>query len=127
MIPRRRNILSSGGRIEEKNPFTDIACFIEFTISSFHDYKINSKRDKQLSEACVEAGNTRVMTFAEDCSVAVTKQNQRPTSTHVISMIAAASVMMISATTVCLRLHMNGIHAMVPRVFVSLSVKSREA
>ncbi|GFT37327.1 HTH_Tnp_Tc3_2 domain-containing protein [Trichonephila clavipes] len=73
-------------------------------------------------------GHLRVTTLAEDrYIVIVAKRNRRATSTRVISMVTASIGKAISAVTVRRRIHMNGLHAWVPRVCVPLSIRSKVA
>ncbi|GFV44535.1 HTH_Tnp_Tc3_2 domain-containing protein [Trichonephila clavipes] len=65
---------------------------------------------------------------AEDRYIAIVdKRNRRATSTRRASMVTASIGKAISAASVRRRLHMNGLHARVPRVCVPLSVQSRGA
>ncbi|GFW31055.1 HTH_Tnp_Tc3_2 domain-containing protein [Trichonephila clavipes] len=69
-------------------------------------------------------GRPRVTTPAEDRYIAIVAKRN---STRVASMVTASIGTAISAATVRRRLHMNGLYARVPRIFVPLSIQSRGA
>lgn len=112
---------------EVRQSFTNVACFfgIHHSIISW------LWKQFQTSQTVVWRpvdNHPRVTTPAEDRYIAVvTKQNQRSTSTHMISMVAENIGKRISATTVCQMLYLNGLKSQVQWVWILLPVRSREA
>ncbi|GBM63719.1 hypothetical protein AVEN_72992-1 [Araneus ventricosus] len=115
------------GRIEAGQSITNVALFF----GVHHSIISRLWKQFQTNQTVVRrhiSGRPRVATHAKDRYIAVVaKQNRRLTSTPVKSMVAAAIGKTISATTVRLRLHMNGLYARVPGVCVLLYVQSRGA
>ncbi|GFU71591.1 HTH_Tnp_Tc3_2 domain-containing protein [Trichonephila clavipes] len=125
-----RKILSGGVLwlfIEAGQSITDVALFF----GVHHSVISRLWKQFQTTQTVVQrpvGGPPRVTTPTEDRYIAiVAKRNRRATSTRVTSMVTVSIGKAISAATVRRRLHMNGLYALVPRVCVPLSVKSRGA
>ncbi|GFW77574.1 transposable element Tcb2 transposase [Trichonephila clavipes] len=114
------------GHIEEQS-ITDVALFFDVHHSIIPRLWKQFQTTQTVLRRSV-GGLPRVTASAEDRYIAiVAKRNRRATSKRVTSMVTASIGKAISAATVCRRLNMNGLYARVPRVWVPLSVQSREA
>ncbi|GFT65097.1 transposable element Tcb1 transposase [Trichonephila clavipes] len=120
-------ILSAVGHIEAGQSITDVALFF----SVHHSVISRLWKQLQITQTVVRkpvSGPPRVTDPSEDRYIAiVAKRNRRGTSTHVTSMVTASIRKAIPAATLRRRLHMNELHARVPRNCVPLSIQSRGA
>ncbi|GFS65133.1 HTH_Tnp_Tc3_2 domain-containing protein [Trichonephila clavipes] len=113
------------GHIEVGQSITDVALFF----GVHHSVISRLWKQFQTTQTVIRrpiGSRPRVITPAKDRYIAiVAKRNSMVTSICVTSMVTASIGKSISAATVHRRLHMNGLYARAPRVWIPLSVQSR--
>ncbi|GFV81514.1 HTH_Tnp_Tc3_2 domain-containing protein [Trichonephila clavipes] len=115
------------GHIETGQSITDVALFFDV------HHSVISRLWKlfQTTQTVVRkpvGGRPRITTPTDDRYIAIVdKRNRRVTSTRVTSIDTVSIGKAISAATVRRGLHIIGLYTRVPRVYVPLSIQSREA